>query len=116
MSYLGILLVIGGAVSLPFLLTDDPRRRERLYLPLSAAPALSVALFASLGFNGYAVWLLAVVFTLPLSLALIAVGVALIVSAASAGRGLRSLTSGILLAGSPFLFAVVLMIYKLILG
>ena len=116
MSFLGILLVIGGAVSLPFLLTDDPRRRERLYLPLSAAPALSVALFASLGFNGYAVGLLAIVFTLPLSLGLIAVGVALIVSAASGGRGLRGLTSGILLAGSPLLFVFVVAVYKLIRG
>jgi hypothetical protein len=112
----GMLLIIGGGAALPFLLSDDARTRGRIYLPLSAAPVLSVLLFVLLGFNGYAIGLLAFVFTFPMSLALTVTGVLLVALARPVDGARGRLTAATLLAAGPILFAVVLFTSKLLVG
>jgi len=112
----GFLLVVGGVAALPFLLSDEPRTRERIYMPLSAVPVLSVMLFVLLGFNGYAIGLLAFVFTFPMSLALTATGVLLVSLARPVDGAWGRLTVATLLAAGPILFWVVLLVLDILFG
>jgi hypothetical protein len=112
----GMLLLIGGAAALPFILSTDARTRGRIYLPLSATPVLSVLLFVLLGFNGYAIGLLAFVSTFPMSLALTVTGVLLIALARPDDGARGRLTAATLLAAGPVLFAAVVLTYKFLVG
>ena len=112
----GFLLVIGGVAALPFLLSDDPRARERIYVPLSAVPVLLVVLFVLLGFNGYSVALLSLVVVFPTSLAFTATGVLLVALARRADEARGRLTAATLLAAGPILFWVVLLVFDILFG
>lgn len=112
----GFLLVIGGVAALPFLLSDDPRTRERIYMPLSAVPVLLIVLFVLSGFNGYSVALLSLVVVFPMSLAFTATGFLLVVLARRADEARGRLTAAALLAAGPILFWVVLLVFDILFG
>ena len=104
------ILVIFTAVTLPFVLVRDDRVRKRIYIPLSPAPALAALLMYLRGYNGYSILIVGLMFIVPISFILTAVGVVLAVRARMREQAWIGLTVSTLLASVPLLLLAGLLV------
>ena len=96
-----VMFVLAMAISLPFLVARDDEARKRIYIPLCFAPiVLSVLMFWRYP-NPFSMYLLGMVFVLPLSFMLTLIGITLGVRAWSRDEEWGALAKGALLASSP---------------
>jgi hypothetical protein len=111
-----VYLIVATAVSLPFLLVRDDDVRKRIYRPLCFAPVLLPALMYLGGFGAYFILILGMSFVIPLSLTLIIIGITLAVHAYSSGEECGGLAMSALLASSPLILFIGLLIGSMLSG
>jgi hypothetical protein len=100
------ILVVFTATTLPFVLIKDDRVRKRIYMPFSAVPASVMLLTYLREYNAYSILMIGVMFILPLSLLLTAIGIVLVVRACSRKEAWVGLALGALLASAPILLLI----------
>jgi hypothetical protein len=112
--FLVVMLFVAAAVSLPFLLVDSDDVRKRIFMPLSAVPPLLTFLFYWLGYNAYSIAFLGFFWVLPVSWALFIIGLTLGVRAWSRDEDWEALAWGVLLACSPVILFIMLILVALL--
>ena len=104
------ILVVFTATTLPFVLIQDDRVRRRIYMPFSAVPASIMLLTYLREYNAYSILMIGVMFILPLSALLTAIGIVLVVRACSRKEAWVGLTAGTLLSSLPLLILTGLLV------